>query len=88
MRHTISSKASRAQTDGRDGMSGAYLGPSFPQAEIERRLTAAGATFAVLGEDEMIETTAQALAAAKSRGLVSGSDGVRPALARRALDPR
>ena len=50
------------KTTGLDGMSGAYLGPSFPQAEIERRLTAAGARFAVPGEDTMIEATAQALA--------------------------
>ena len=58
--------------DGRDGMSGGYLGPSFPQAEIERRLTAAGARFAVLGEDEMIETTARALAAQKAVGWFQG----------------
>ena len=32
-------------------MAGAFLGPSFTQAEIERRLTEAGARFAVLGED-------------------------------------
>lgn len=60
------------KTDGRDGMSGGYLGPSFPQAEIERRLTAAGARFAVLGEDEMIETTARALAAQKAVGWFQG----------------
>ena len=58
--------------DGRDGMSGGYLGPSYPQAEIERRLTAAGAKFAVLGEDEMIETTARALAAQKAVGWFQG----------------
>ncbi len=45
-----------------DGMSGAFLGPEFSQSEIERRLAAAGARFAVLGEDEMISATAQALA--------------------------
>ena len=44
-----------------DGMSGAFLGPEFSQSEIERRLTACGARFAVLGDDDMIETTAQAL---------------------------
>ena len=60
------------KTDGRDGMSGGYLGPSFPQAEIERRLTAAGAKFAVLGEDEMIETTARALAAQRAVGWFQG----------------
>ena len=55
-----------------DGMSGAYLGPSFAQAEIERRLTAAGAKFAVLGADDMIETTAQALAGQQAVGWFQG----------------
>jgi carbamoyltransferase len=45
-----------------DGMAGAFLGPEFSQAEIERRLAAAGARFAVVDESEMISTTAQALA--------------------------
>ena len=45
-----------------DGMSGAFLGPEFSQAEIERRLTAAGARFTVLDEAAMVETTAKALA--------------------------
>jgi carbamoyltransferase len=44
-----------------DGMAGAFLGPEFSQAEIERRLGAAGAQFSVLGEDEMIAQTAKAL---------------------------
>jgi len=59
-------------TNGADGMSGAYLGPRFAQAEIERRLTAAGARFAVLGEDAMIETTAQALSEQKAVGWFQG----------------
>ncbi|MGA8886275.1 MAG: carbamoyltransferase C-terminal domain-containing protein, partial [Pseudolabrys sp.] len=65
-------KGQPRKTDGADGMSGAYLGPSFPQAEIERRLTAARAKFAVLGEDEMIETTAQALAGQRAVGWFQG----------------
>jgi carbamoyltransferase len=44
-----------------DGMSGAFLGPEFSQAQIERRLTAAGARFAVLSEEKMVEATAKAL---------------------------
>jgi carbamoyltransferase len=44
-----------------DGMAGAFLGPEFPQAEIERRLSAAGAHFSVLSEAEMIAQTAKAL---------------------------
>jgi carbamoyltransferase len=45
-----------------DGMSGAFLGPRFSQADIEKRLAAAGARFSVLGEADMIEATATALA--------------------------
>jgi carbamoyltransferase len=55
-----------------DGMSGSFLGPGFPQAEIERRMTAAGARFAVLDEAAMIETTAQALASQKAVGWFQG----------------
>jgi carbamoyltransferase len=43
-------------------MAGAFLGPQFSQGEIERRLAAAGASFAVLDEQDMITTTAKALA--------------------------
>jgi carbamoyltransferase len=45
-----------------DGMSGAFLGPEFSQGEIEQRLASAGARFSVVSEQEMIETTAKALA--------------------------
>ena len=44
-----------------DAMSGAFLGPEFSQGEIERRLGAAGARFAVLAEEKMVEATAKAL---------------------------
>ena len=44
-----------------DAMSGAFLGPEFSQSEIERRLGAAGARFAVLAEEKMVEATAKAL---------------------------
>ena len=53
-------------------MSGAYLGPGFPQAEVERRLAAAGARTTVLGEEEMIETTARALAGEQAVGWFQG----------------
>jgi carbamoyltransferase len=59
-------KGQPRQTNGADGMSGAFLGPNFAQAEIEQRLTVAGANFAVLGEDEMIQSAAQALAGQKA----------------------
>ena len=60
------------KADGADGMSGAFLGPGFSQAEIERRLTAGGARFAVLAAEEMIETTAQALAGENAVGWFQG----------------
>jgi carbamoyltransferase len=60
------------QTNGADSMSGALLGPGFAQAEIERRLTAAGAKFAVLDEAAMIATTADALAGQKAIGWFQG----------------
>jgi carbamoyltransferase len=60
------------KTNGADGMSGAFLGPSYPQDEIERRLTAAGAKFAVAAGDDMIDTTAQALSQQKAVGWFQG----------------
>jgi carbamoyltransferase len=60
------------QTNGTDGMSGALLGPHFTQAEIERRLAAAGARFTVVTEPEMIEKTAAALAAQQAVGWFQG----------------
>ncbi|MGB7278458.1 MAG: carbamoyltransferase N-terminal domain-containing protein, partial [Pseudolabrys sp.] len=41
------------KTNGSDGMFGSFLGPSFSQADIERRLMALGARFTVVSEDEM-----------------------------------
>jgi carbamoyltransferase len=58
--------------NGSDGMSGSYLGPHYSQAEIERRLVAAGAKFAVLDEPLMLEATAQALVGEKAVGWFQG----------------
>lgn len=55
-----------------DAMSGAYLGPEFSQAEVERRLTAAGARFEVLDESGMIAATAGALADGAAVGWFQG----------------
>jgi carbamoyltransferase len=62
----------RRLNGGRDGMRGAYLGPAFEQAEIERRLAAVGATFDVLNEDDMIASTVAALADSKAVGWFQG----------------
>ena len=55
-----------------DSMRGAYLGPSFTQEEIERRLEAAGARFETVPEADMIARTAADLAAGKAVGWFQG----------------
>ena len=55
-----------------DKMKGAYLGPDFSQVEIERRLGAVGARYAVLGDEELLEACAEALAAEKAVGWFQG----------------
>ena len=57
---------------GGDAMAGGYLGPSFSQAEIERRLTAAGARFTVLSDDELLAACVEALAAEQALGWFQG----------------
>ncbi len=65
--------AGEARTvNGRDAMQGAYLGPVFGQAEIERRLAAAGGRFEVMTDDDLIETAAAALAEEKAVGWFQG----------------
>jgi carbamoyltransferase len=51
---------------------GSYLGPDYDQADIERRLTAAGARFTVVETDELVERTAQALVDQKAVGWFQG----------------
>ncbi len=63
---------SRDVNAGKDSMRGSYLGPSFEQADIEQRLSGAGAVFKTLGEDEMLDFTAQALADEKAVGWFNG----------------
>jgi len=65
-------KGQPRKTNGADGMAGSYLGPGFVQADVERRLTAAGARFAVLDEPAMIDGAAEALAAQKAVGWFQG----------------
>ncbi len=62
----------RTVAAGRDGMKGSYLGPVFAQDDIDKRLTAAGAKFETLSEDDMIETAAAALANEKAVGWFNG----------------
>ena len=81
----------RPNSNGRDAMQGAYLGPAYTQAEIESRLAAEGAQFNVRGESEMIQATAEALAAEKAVGWFQGRMEFGPrALGARSIlgDPR
>lgn len=62
----------RGPANGKDAMLGSYLGPDYAQADIEARLTAAGAKFTVHPLDEVIDLTAQALADQKAVGWFQG----------------
>jgi carbamoyltransferase len=55
-----------------DSMHGAYLGPEFSHVEIEQRLKAAGARFAVLDEADLIERCACDLQKGKALGWFQG----------------
>jgi len=77
--------------DSLDGMSGAYLGPEFNQEQIEARLTKAGARFATLDTEAMLDTTAHALADGNAVGWFQGRMEFGPrALGSRSIvaDPR
>ncbi|HEY4406700.1 MAG TPA: carbamoyltransferase [Xanthobacteraceae bacterium] len=62
----------RKPNGGHDLMEGALLGPAFSQSDVERRLTAAGARFSVVSDDDVIEQTASALAAGDAVAWMQG----------------
>ena len=55
-----------------DSMKGSYLGPQYAQSDIETRLTAAGARFTSLSDEDTIEQTARALEGGKAVGWFQG----------------
>jgi carbamoyltransferase len=65
-------KNPRSLNGGGDAMRGSYLGPSFSQAEIERRLQGAGAKFDTMSEGDVIEATARDLADERAIGWFQG----------------
>lgn len=82
----------RADPQGRDFMSGSYLGPAFERDDTIERLRAAGAVFDVI-EDEaaLIDRAAEALSRGKGVGWVQGRMEYGPrALGNRSIlgDPR
>ena len=86
--HLYKAQPRKALNGSGDRMKGAYLGPSFSQAECESRLRASGARFTVLRgrcADCRVRTRARRRQGSR---LVPGAHGVRTAGARRTLDPR
>ena len=70
--HHLHHDGERAPTDQGDSMAGTYLGPEFDQADIEQRLTTAGAVFERLEDSALIGRTADALANNKGVGWFQG----------------
>lgn len=74
-----------------DAMKGSYLGTEFTQEDIERRLTAVGARFAVLNDCELMNACVSALQEGKALGWHQGRMEFGPrALGARSIigDPR
>lgn len=81
----------RKISSGLDAMKGSYLGPSYTQVDIERRLLAAGAVFTTEDDTDLINIAAQALADGKAIGWHQGRMEFGPrALGSRSIiaDPR
>jgi carbamoyltransferase len=82
----------RKRPEGHDAMHGAYLGPSFEQPEIERRLRAAGAVFTTAADETALVTAVvDALVQEKAIGWFQGRMEFGPrALGSRSIlaDPR
>jgi carbamoyltransferase len=81
----------RKINSGLDAMKGSYLGPSYTQLDIERRLLAAGAVFTTEDDTDFINIAAQALADGKAIGWHQGRMEFGPrALGSRSIiaDPR
>lgn len=57
---------------GKDAMKGAFLGPAFEQADIERRLLEVGARFEVLDEATLIRSCVEILSEGKALGWFQG----------------
>ena len=84
-------KQPRSADGARDAMHGAFLGPAYPQQEIEARLARVGARVSVLSDAELLSATADALAEGKAAGWLQGRMEFGPrALGARSIlgDPR
>jgi carbamoyltransferase len=82
---------SKRTIDQLDSMQGAFLGPSYTQADIEQRLSAKGAVYSVEDNEQLINDTAAALASGQAVGWHQGRMEFGPrALGNRSIlgDPR
>jgi carbamoyltransferase len=70
--HHLELQCPRRLSNEIDGMRGSLLGPAFDETEIRRRLTAAGARFTPVGDDELLARTARALAQGMAVGWFQG----------------
>ena len=62
----------RVVSKDRDSMKGAYLGPNFNNEKIESELSACGAVFSKLSEEDLINHVSDALADEKAIGWMQG----------------
>jgi carbamoyltransferase len=62
----------RVVSKDRDSMKGAYLGPNFNNKKIESELSACGAVFSKLSEEDLINHVSDALADEKAIGWMQG----------------
>jgi carbamoyltransferase len=58
--------------NGSDLMEGAFLGPAYAQADVESRLTNAGARFEVVSDQDVIDRTADSLVGGEAVGWMQG----------------
>jgi carbamoyltransferase len=89
--HYMHLQRPRAISNALDGMGGAYLGPEFPQGEIEKRLSQAGASFSIHSDGATLQRTVSALARGDAVGWFQGRMEFGPrALGARSIlgDPR
>jgi len=82
--HLYEGGSRRLAAPARDCMKGSFLGPEYDTEAIRERLTAAGAVFEILEDDELIDRCARALA----RGMAVGWHQGRMEFGPRALGAR
>jgi carbamoyltransferase len=70
--HTLGGAAATREPRSGDAMQGAYLGPAYRQDDIQNRLTAQGARFAVVEDDDLMADTSDALSEGKAVGWMQG----------------